>query len=51
MVSSIDKCNNCDHVCHCGKDGVCEYCRCDNCEHNPLDEFYKSLIQLNKHKD
>ena len=41
MVSSVDDCRNCNHECHNG--GVCVSCKCANCEHNPLDEFWKKL--------
>lgn len=57
-------CNNCEHSCHCSNGGQCpiEDCGCLNCEHNPLDEFWKDLkkstedyagamINLTKHKD
>lgn len=43
MVSSIEQCRNCFHSCHCGNNGVCVSCKCPNCEHNALDEFYKNL--------
>ena len=36
-------CRNCDHSCHCGNNGQCVTCKCANCEHNALDEFYKNL--------
>ena len=36
-------CRNCDHSCHCENNGVCVSCKCENCEHNALDEFYKNL--------
>ena len=43
MVSSVEQCRNCEHECHCGNSGVCVTCKCANCEHNPLDEFWKHL--------
>jgi len=43
MVSDVDQCRNCEHSCHCGNGGVCVTCKCANCEHNPLDEFWKKL--------
>jgi len=43
MVSDVDQCRNCFHSCHCGNGGVCVSCKCANCEHNPLDEFWKKL--------
>jgi len=36
-------CRNCDHSCHCGNNGQCVTCKCANCEHNALDEFYNRL--------
>lgn len=33
-------CKDCDHECHCGNNGVCAVCKCANCEHNALDEFW-----------
>ena len=51
-------CRNCDHSCHCGNNGQCVTCKCANCEHNALDEFYNrleenagALLNLTKHKD
>ena len=37
------ECRNCEHGCHCGNSGQCVTCKCSNCEHNALDEFWKNL--------
>ena len=37
------QCKHCEHECHCGNNGVCVTCKCANCEHNALDEFWKHL--------
>jgi hypothetical protein len=52
------QCKNCLHECHCGNNGVCVTCKCANCEHNALDEFWERLeenagiiMNLSKHRD
>ena len=41
----MSTCKNCEHNCHCSNGGSCRTteCECINCEHNPLDEFWKNL--------
>jgi len=38
-------CKHCEHECHCSNGGSCRTVNCDciNCEHNPLDEFWRQL--------
>ena len=49
------QCKNCEHECHCGNNGQCAICKCSNCEHNALDEFWKRNAEDKKlhepHKD
>ena len=41
----MSACKHCEHECHCSHGGSCRTveCECINCEHNPLDEFWKQL--------
>ena len=36
-------CKHCEHNCHCSNGGQCSVCKCPNCEHNALDDFYNRL--------
>jgi hypothetical protein len=46
-------CENCDHHCHCTSSGRCPTCPCINCSHDKqrTEEYYKSLMELSKHRD
>ena len=41
-------CRNCEHECHCSNNGQCTVCKCSNCEHNALDEFWKRVDEDDK---
>jgi hypothetical protein len=51
-------CRNCEHECHCSNNGQCtvigfglkldSICKCSNCEHNALDEFWKRVDEDDK---
>jgi len=38
-------CKYCEHECHCLGGGSCKdkECKCEQCQHNPLDEFHRTL--------
>ena len=38
-------CKYCEHECHCLDGGSCKdkECKCEQCQHNPLDEFHRTL--------
>lgn len=46
-------CNVCEHECHCYNGGSCrtQDCECKICEHNPLDEFYRTQGDVKQSKE